>query len=108
MVPPERGLLRVRVKQPPTNKKHGITTGVQNLCLDASCCQSVGFHRSGHTREEQREVYGVEQPPERGIHDTARAWVSTWSRRIFVVGVSRTAQSLTPSRSLGLPGAIRH
>nr|GMC71690.1 COP9 signalosome complex subunit 7 isoform X3 [Ipomoea batatas] len=59
--------------------------------------------------KEQREVYRVEQPLERGIHDTARAWVSTWSRQISVVDeVSRTAQPLTPPRSLGLPGAIRH
>nr|GMD82575.1 hypothetical protein Iba_chr13fCG9410 [Ipomoea batatas] len=35
--------------------------------------------------EEQRKVYRVEQPPERGIIDAAREWVSTRSGRIFVV-----------------------
>nr|GMC60598.1 hypothetical protein Iba_chr02bCG12280 [Ipomoea batatas] len=35
--------------------------------------------------EEQREVYRVEQPPERGVNDTAREWVSTRSGRISVV-----------------------
>nr|GMC71656.1 hypothetical protein Iba_chr03bCG4580 [Ipomoea batatas] len=51
--------------------------------------------------EEQREVCRVEQPPERGIIDAAREWVSTRSRRISVVdGISRwTAQPLTPPLS---------
>nr|GMD27804.1 hypothetical protein Iba_chr08eCG1370 [Ipomoea batatas] len=74
---------------------------------DFCCCWSspLGtvkvFPPSNCYNEEQREVYRVEQPPERGINDTAGAWVSTWSRRISVVdGVSHwTAQPLTPSGS---------
>nr|GMD60191.1 uncharacterized protein LOC109157567 [Ipomoea batatas] len=46
---------------------------------------------------EEREVCRVEQSPERGVDDTAGAWVSTRNRRISVVdGVShRTAQPPT-------------
>nr|GLL46435.1 hypothetical protein Itr_chr14CG11100 [Ipomoea trifida] len=40
---------------------------------------------SNYYNEEQREVYRVEQPPERGVNDTAREWVSARSGRISVV-----------------------
>nr|GLL16931.1 uncharacterized protein LOC105964676 [Ipomoea trifida] len=55
--------------------------------------QSLSPPLSNYYNEEQREVCRVEQPPECGINDTARAWVSTRSRRISIVdGVSlRTA-----------------
>nr|GMD24123.1 protein argonaute 5 [Ipomoea batatas] len=43
------------------------------------------FSPSNCYNEEQREVCRIEQPPERGIIDAAREWVSTRSGRIFVV-----------------------
>nr|GMC60909.1 T-complex protein 1 subunit gamma-like [Ipomoea batatas] len=48
-------------------------------------CQSLLPLPSNCHNEEQREVYRVEQPPERGVNDTAREWVSTRSGRISVV-----------------------
>nr|GMD14894.1 hypothetical protein Iba_chr07bCG10830 [Ipomoea batatas] len=48
-------------------------------------CQSLLPLPSNCHNEEQREVYRVEQPPERGVNDTAREWVSTQSGRISVV-----------------------
>nr|GMC86549.1 hypothetical protein Iba_chr04dCG11950 [Ipomoea batatas] len=43
------------------------------------------FSPSNCYNEEQRKVCRIEQPPERGIIDAAREWVSTRSGRIFVV-----------------------
>nr|GMC64419.1 uncharacterized protein LOC109162705 [Ipomoea batatas] len=47
--------------------------------------QNLSSPLSNCYNEEQREVYRVEKPPERGIIDAAREWVSTRSRRISVV-----------------------
>nr|GMC73893.1 hypothetical protein Iba_chr03cCG5070 [Ipomoea batatas] len=52
-------------------------------------CSSIRYYRyflsplSNCYNQEQREVCRVEQPPERGIIDAAREWVSTRSRRSF-------------------------
>nr|GMD89822.1 phosphatidylinositol 4-kinase gamma 4-like [Ipomoea batatas] len=65
--------------------------------------------------EEQREVYRVEQPPERGIVDVARELVSTRSRQISVVDgvLHQTAQlptanaaSSSTARCLKVAGVV--
>nr|GLL39576.1 hypothetical protein Itr_chr11CG14090 [Ipomoea trifida]GMD09126.1 hypothetical protein Iba_chr06dCG5150 [Ipomoea batatas]GMD50165.1 hypothetical protein Iba_chr11aCG10020 [Ipomoea batatas] len=56
---------------------------------------AITFHSppSNCYDDEQREVCRVGQPPERGIIDAAREWVSTRSRRISVVDRAITFHS---------------
>nr|GMD15455.1 hypothetical protein Iba_scaffold68769CG0010 [Ipomoea batatas] len=79
-----------------SNRKSARTSLLTELFLWDR--QRLPLLPSNYYNEEQREVYRVEQPPERGVNDTAREWVSTQSRRISVVdSVSHwTARSHSP------------
>nr|GME02120.1 hypothetical protein Iba_scaffold1680762CG0010 [Ipomoea batatas] len=79
-MPPESGFL-LGVDGFPLSMKFLI--GLLNC--RRRCARWVCPGPSNCYNEEQREVYRVEQPPERGIIDAAREWVSTRSRRISVV-----------------------
>nr|GMC95760.1 hypothetical protein Iba_chr05cCG11670 [Ipomoea batatas] len=94
-----------RVEQPP---EHGIIDAVREWVstwtTQVFCCywsSPLGIAKAlpplSNCYKEPREVCRVEQPPEHGIIDAVREWVSTRTRRISVVdGVShRTAQPLT-------------
>nr|GLL19639.1 hypothetical protein Itr_chr02CG11240 [Ipomoea trifida] len=56
---------------------------------------------------QQREVYRVEQPPERGIVDAAREWVSTRSRRISAVDGVRHQTAQLPTANAASSSTAR-